>query len=108
MVLIKAIIAIASNLMVQPPNGQPPGPPNGNAGAGWGKDAPNGPAVPFKNNEILSPSDEQIDAARGREISAKAVTGAMVLLLKWLKVSRKSPAQTSPYLTMFTGANKLP
>lgn len=90
MVLIRAIAAIASNLMVQPQNSQQPGPVNGGMGAGRGKDGPNGAAAAaaFKNNEILSPTDEQIDAARGREISAKAVTGAMVLLLKWMKVSR--------------------
>lgn len=84
MVLIKAIINIASNLMVPPTNGQPPGPPNGGK-----KDGVNGAGVAFKNDELLSPSDEQIDATRGREISAKAVTGALMLLLKWLKVSRK-------------------
>jgi len=78
--------------MVQPQNGQAPGPLNGGIGAGRGKDGPNGSAAAaaFKNNEISSPSDEQIDAARGREISAKAVTGTLVLLLKWLKLSRES------------------
>lgn len=91
MVLVKAIVAIASHLMVQPQQGaQPPGPVNGGIGAGRGKEAPNGAAAGSKNNEIVSPSDEQIDAARSREISAKAVTGTLVLLLKWLKVSRKS------------------
>ena len=34
-------------------------------------------------------SDEEVDAARTREITAKAVTGIMLLLLKWLKVSRR-------------------
>jgi len=89
MVLIKAIVAIATHLMVQPQAGQPPGPVSGGIAAGRGKEAPNGAAAAFKNNEILSPSDEQIDAVRSREISAKAVTGALVLLLKWLKLSRK-------------------
>jgi hypothetical protein len=96
MVLIKSIVAIASHLMVQPQTGQPPGPVNGGMGAGRAKDAPNGAAAALKNNEILSPSDEQIDAARSREISAKAVTGTLVMLLKWLKVSRTSlPNQIS-------------
>ncbi|KAB5563366.1 required for hyphal anastomosis [Coniochaeta sp. 2T2.1] len=105
MVLVKAIVAIASHLMVQPPNGQPPGPANGGVGAGRGKDGPNAAAA-FKNNEILSPSDEQIDAARGREISAKAVTGTLVLLLKWLKVSHVLKFE---YLTqLLLDANYLP
>ncbi len=32
---------------------------------------------------------EDLDAARGREIEAKAATGIILLLLKWLKLSRK-------------------
>jgi hypothetical protein len=77
-------------------------------GAGRGKDAPNGAAAAFKNNEILSPSDEQIDAARGREISAKAVTGTLVLLLKWLKLSRMFTTDPRPcgllsYRLLMTG-----
>jgi hypothetical protein len=94
-VLLKAIVAIASNLMVQPPNGQQPGPPgqnNGPNGAGKGQ-GPNGQTAGVRSDELLSPSDEQIDATRGREISAKAVTGALVMLLKWLKVSRKFVAK---------------
>lgn len=32
---------------------------------------------------------EDLDAARGREIEAKAATGIILLLLKWLKLSRE-------------------
>lgn len=32
---------------------------------------------------------DDLDAARAREIEAKAATGIILLLLKWLKVSRK-------------------
>lgn len=85
-VLLKTIATIASNLMVQP-NGQQPGGPgqhNGVPGAGR-KDGHHGQATGL--NELLSPSDEQIDATRSREISAKAVTGSLLMLLKWLKLS---------------------
>lgn len=37
-------------------------------------------------------SIEELDATRTREITAKAVSGIMLLLLKWLKLSRKYPA----------------
>lgn len=39
------------------------------------------------NPELTS---EELDAARTREITAKAVSGIMLLLLKWLKLSRES------------------
>jgi hypothetical protein len=32
---------------------------------------------------------EDIDELRGREIQAKGVSGILVLLLKWFKLSRK-------------------
>lgn len=35
------------------------------------------------------PSPEELDAARTREITAKAVSAIMLLILKWLKLSRK-------------------
>lgn len=31
---------------------------------------------------------EEVDAARTREITSKAMTGILILLLKWLRVSR--------------------
>ena len=37
---------------------------------------------------------EEVDAMRTREITAKAVSGILLLLLKWFKVSRK---QTPPH-----------
>lgn len=39
-------------------------------------------------SEPIEQTPEEIDAARTREISAKAVSGILLLLLKWLKVSR--------------------
>lgn len=32
---------------------------------------------------------DEVDAARTREITSKAMTGILILLLKWLRVSRK-------------------
>lgn len=55
-------------------NVRPPG-TNNNAGANT------------DNPELTS---EELDAARTREITAKAVSGIMLLLLKWLKLSRES------------------
>lgn len=94
--LLKAIVAIASNLIAPPPNGQSqqsqqPQQPGGNnsrmngTGAAAGLNGING----VGKGELASPSDSDIDEARSREIAAKAVTGILVLLLKWLKLSRK-------------------
>ena len=91
--LLRAVVAIATNLLVQPANGQqqqPGAPAQYNTrpnGPGRGQEPPN-LVNGAPKNEVVSPSDEEIDAARSREISAKAVTGSLVLLLKWLKLSR--------------------
>lgn len=86
-VLLKAIVAIASSL-VQPQSGQQnPGPQNnGRVGGGppQGRGQNNGNNA---GNDPTSPSDDNVDEARSREIAAKAVTGIMILLLKWLKLS---------------------
>lgn len=42
-------------------------------------------------------SSEELDAARTREITAKAVSGIMLLLLKWLKLSRESIDTPNPH-----------
>ncbi|KAK0719761.1 hypothetical protein B0H67DRAFT_574065 [Lasiosphaeris hirsuta] len=93
-VLLKAIVAIASNLIPPGQNGQqqppPPGQNNGrmNGGPPQGRpqDAPSGLNGTGKD-DLASPSDSDVDEARSREIGAKAVTGIMILLLKWLKIS---------------------
>lgn len=46
--------------------------------------------VPLPNT--VDPSDlpiDEIEAMRSREITAKAVSGILLILLKWFKVSRK-------------------
>ena len=52
-------------------------------GFGKGK-GPNGNA-----NGRESPAVDELDAARNREITAKAVSGILLLVLKWFRVSRE-------------------
>lgn len=90
-VLLKAIMAIATNMMTPPPNGQAPGaaPQNGARPNGQpGQPQHNGTNGPAKA-DIGSPTESDVDEARSREIAAKAVTGILVLLLKWFKLSRE-------------------
>jgi Domain of unknown function (DUF3402) len=100
---LKAIVAIASNLVPQPPAipqhpgaaGQNNARMNGGAAPGRTQDTPNGANGPAKG-DVASPSDNDVDEIRSREIAAKAVTGTLILLLKWLKLSRKSPPKGTP------------
>lgn len=67
------------------------GPIAGNGGGGRTQDPAGGSPPPL----VYDPSPEEIDATRTREITAKAMTGILVLLLKWLRLSRK--ATLTPY-----------
>jgi len=90
-VLLKAILMNVAILISQLPPGQqhpmaaapngqrPNGPPGANGANG-------GHPQPAVEPPELSP--EELDAARSREITTKAVSGILLLLLKWLKVSR--------------------
>lgn len=76
-------------LMAQAPAGQQQHPAAGgpnNRGGGFPSQQPGGGNQ--GNTEPVELTPEEIDAARTREISAKAVSGILLLLLKWLKVSR--------------------
>ncbi|KLU88321.1 required for hyphal anastomosis [Magnaporthiopsis poae ATCC 64411] len=92
-ILLKTIVHHVSVLASTPPQGQqqagtaPNGarPVNG-VGSGRGADAPNGPNT-SPAGDGSAPSDEEIDGNRNREITAKAVSGILLLLLKWLKLS---------------------
>lgn len=42
--------------------------------------------IPFDVSKLGS---DELDKMRGEEIAAKAVTGLLLLMLKWFKVSRK-------------------
>jgi hypothetical protein len=47
--------------------------------------------IPLPNT--VDPSDlsvDEIEAMRSREITAKAVSGILIILLKWFKISRKT------------------
>lgn len=60
--------------------------PNGN---GRGQEGPNGTNGTGSGDDS-EPSPEELDAARTREITQKAVSAIMLLLLKWFKLSRES------------------
>lgn len=84
MCLIKGILAHYTVLLSQ----QPSAPPYGAMPGANGR--VNGTSTNSSAN-MDSPelSPEELDSARTREITAKAVSGIMLLLLKWLKLSRK-------------------
>lgn len=86
--LLKAILSQYSVLVNSPQGPQQvpgmPGQPNTRANGG-ATNGVNGAA----GGDSGEPSAEDIDASRTREITAKAVTGILLLLLKWLKISRK-------------------
>ena len=52
--------------------------------------------------DIASPLDIEADEVRSREIAAKGVTGIIMLLLKWFKLSREVAS-----LSYDINANKL-
>lgn len=86
-VLLKAILMNVAVLMAQAPAGQQQHPA---AGGPNNRGFPNQQQGNQGNTEPIDLTPEEIDAARTREISAKAVSGILLLLLKWLKVSRTS------------------
>ncbi|KKY35553.1 putative required for hyphal anastomosis [Diaporthe ampelina] len=89
MTLIKSIIAHWTVVMTQQPQGsfgvqgQNNGRVNGNV---RGQDGPNGTNGAGSGDDG-EPSPEELDAARTREITQKAVSAIMLLLLKWFKLS---------------------
>ena len=90
-------MAVATNLMSVPPNGLQPGAGGQNGGhangrSGQGNNGLNGPG----KMDVSSPSDSDVDEARSREIATKAVTGILILLLKWFKLSRTQDPDPDP------------
>jgi hypothetical protein len=95
-VLLKAILMNVAILIAQAPPGQQhpmaaQGNPraNGPAGARQGQDITDNATNPQPPPEQPELSPEELDSARTREISTKAVSAILLLLLKWLKVSRE-------------------
>ncbi|SPN98934.1 related to Protein required for hyphal anastomosis (HAM-2) [Cephalotrichum gorgonifer] len=88
-VLLKAILQNVTAIIAQGASQQHPGVanrgPNGNVNGGQ----PGGNGVNGGANSPPAPelSIEDVDAARTREITAKAATGIILLMLKWFKVS---------------------
>lgn len=95
MVLMKTILANVTSLITQSAAAQS-GVQGGfhfqqeNATGTQNKTETNGVAseIPF---DISKLGNDELDKMRGEEIAAKAVTGLLLLMLKWFKVSRKSP-----------------
>lgn len=78
------------------PNGQQQHPgmpvPNNriNGGPGINRPLDNGNGINgVGNGDFHESSLEDLDSIRAREIESKAATGIILLLLKWLKISRK-------------------
>lgn len=97
--LLRVLLVQYTVLMTQQPQipQQYAGMPGVNGRANGGgpmrsHDGSNGAANGAANAEPPELSSEELDAARTREITQKAVTGVILLLLKWFKISRKSTA----------------
>lgn len=98
MCLIKGILAHYTVLLSQQPPAAPFGPAPGANGRPNVANASNGLAASQDTPEL---TPEELDATRTREITAKAVSGIMLLLLKWLKLSRKDHHRSHmPYLSL--------
>lgn len=96
-VLLKAVLANVTALITHPIGSQPGGLASGyrsdvNLRNGQPGQRQTDPAnVPLPHNiEPLDLPIAEIEAYRSREITSKAVSGILLILLKWFKVSRKS------------------
>lgn len=100
-VLLKAILANVTALITQPipQQGLVPGfrsEINLRANAAQAQNRQQDPAsIPLPATVDLSELPiEEIEAMRSREITAKAVSGIFLILLKWFKVSRQTSVAT--------------
>ncbi len=108
-VLLKAVLANVTALITQPMGQQQGLAPsfrsdvnmrgNGTQGQNRQQDPANVP-LPITVDHSELPIEE-IEALRSREITAKAVSGILLTLLKWFKVSRVSPLTFSFGLLMY-------
>ena len=93
-VLLRPILANVTAIVSQQP---PPGPQAMGRGNAPGMNGgPQGPKplmheMPGQgpSGDAPEPSPEELDAARTREITSKAMTAILLLLLKWLRLSRE-------------------
>jgi len=119
-VLLKAVLANVTALITQPMSQQ-----QGGLAPGYRSEVnlrannvqqnrQQDPAsIPLPNTIDLSDLPiEEIEAMRSREITAKAVSGILLLLLKWFKVSRKASFQSqmhkSDHLQISSNSNISP
>jgi len=109
MVLLKRILENVAALIAQSASH------NGGHGAFPFQDGQNGVNGVHPNGEEHNPfqpdtgtsSIAEIDAVRSHEITAKAVSGILILLLKWFKVSRMCPPW-SIFLIRLLNINRYP
>ncbi|KAF7548229.1 hypothetical protein G7046_g8750 [Stylonectria norvegica] len=90
-VLLRPILLNVTAIISQQPPPMPPGMAGrgANPGPNGGPMANKAQDMPGQNGtrELPEPSPEEVDAARTREITSKAMTGILLLLLKWLRLS---------------------
>lgn len=86
--LLKAILGNVTALITQPMVAQQGG--MGVRANGPGQNRQQNPSeVPLPNQvESDDVPPEEVEAMRSREITAKAVSGILLILLKWFKISR--------------------
>jgi hypothetical protein len=93
-VLLKAVLANVTAILTQSVNVQPQSgiPISARTNGAPGQNRQADPAnVPLPNPiDLADLSVDEIEAMRFREITSKAVTGILLILLKWFKVSRKT------------------
>jgi len=107
-VLLKAILANVTALITQPIGGQQNNMPSYRSDPNLRAGGPGQPmnrqqdpaSIPLPNSaDPLEMPIEDIEALRSREITAKAVSGILLVILKWFKVSRKSNIHSSQHHT---------
>ncbi|KAF5647724.1 hypothetical protein F25303_5129 [Fusarium sp. NRRL 25303] len=91
-VLLRPILLNVTAIVAQQPQQAPPGMGRGNNPGMNGGPSANRQQQELPGQSLPKPptpelSLEEVDAARTREITSKAMTGILILLLKWLRVS---------------------
>jgi hypothetical protein len=97
MVLMKAVLFNVTSAVSAPQGRGAEGLPNNGRPSG---------AMPADTIDL---SLDDLDQARAREIEGKALTGILILLLKWFKVSRKSMQHPNSglYVTDHNSSSKM-
>ncbi|TQS33827.1 hypothetical protein Golomagni_05816 [Golovinomyces magnicellulatus] len=94
-VLLRPIFVNVTAIVAQQGNQAPALPPRPNGpglNMNGGPAGPRGPdSVPNGTAETPEMTPEEVDAARTREITSKAMSGILLMLLKWLRMSHTIP-----------------